>query len=132
MIIELILKTALLGIFAAVFSTVLSDKNKEYAVLLRLSAVVTITLFAVFLLKDKLSELTSLLSDIIAFPDMITILLKGVIVSLVTSVCSDICIEIGSKSISKTIQLSGRVIIFIISYPLLETIITMAFSFAGG
>ena len=110
----------------------LNETKKEYAVLLKLSCVVVISLTAFYMLNEKISALTDLLSDYSQLPQLISVMMRGVTVSIVSSVCSDICADSGSASVSRAILLTGRVLIFILSYPLIEAIIEMAVSFAGG
>ena len=121
-----------MGIAAAIFSSVLYETKKEYSVLLKLASVIVISLCSFYVLREKLTELTDLISEHTELPQIISIMLKGVLISVVTSVCSDICIDSGSSSVARAVQLTGRVMMFILSYPLIDTIFTMAVSFAGG
>lgn len=132
MIIELVIKITSVGIISAILSLILYDSRKEYAIILRIASVILILLNIITLLKDKFDDIYALTSDAGDHSSLITLMLKGVIIITVTSIGADICRESGSASVGKTIQFAGRVIIVIITYPMLESVIKTAMSFVGG
>ena len=109
----------------------LFETKKEYAVLLRVSAIIILSLSVLYVLNDKINEIISFISQYTDYHKPISIMLKGAIISFITTLCSDICSECGSVSVGKVIQFAGRVMIFILSYPLIETVIKTAVSFSG-
>lgn len=111
---------------------VLSEIKKEYAVLLKISAVSLMAVAVVTVLSSKMSQLVSMFSELTSYPELISVMIKGVIISVITTICADICTEGGNLSLAGTIRFAGRVMIFILSYPLIEAVIKTAISFAGG
>ena len=81
---------------------------------------------------DYIHKMEELNIDVASeYNDLISLMLKGIIISIITSISSDICNESGSVSVGKAIQFAGRVMIMLLSYPLIENIIRTAVSFVG-
>ena len=100
--------------------------------MLKISAVVIMSASVVLVLGNKFSQLVGMFTALTSYPQLISVMVKGVAVSVITSLSSDICTEGGNFSLAGTIRLAGRVMILILSYPLIETVIETAISFAGG
>lgn len=120
-----------MGIVAAILSTVLNETKKEFALLVRILAVVLLGATALNLLSEKISEFTQMLETLCEYPKLISVMVKGVVISIVSALSSDICNECGNMAVAKAIHLLGRIMILLLAYPFLEVIIKTAISFAG-
>ena len=107
-------------------------EKKEFSLLIKIASVCGISLSVFYILNKKIVELNDMISGYTELSSLISTMMKGAMITIITAQCSDICSECGSKSIASAIQLAGRIMILILSFPLLEAIIKMAVSFVGG
>lgn len=113
----------------AVLSIVLSETKKEYAVLLRISAVVLICTFAVKIAFDKIQSFLLQLGMAADADELIQLLVKAAAICIITKLVHEICKESGNTAVAEAVDFSGRVMIVILSLPLMESVIKTAIAF---
>lgn len=111
---------------------ILSESNRVYASVLRIAAVIIISLSVISVLDERFSNIYSFISGNDDYTYLADLLLKATIITVISSLCADICVDNGCNSIAKAVIFGGRTGIVLLSYPLLEAVIKTAVSFAGG
>ena len=121
---------SIISIIISILSVIFKKENKEISTSLYL--VGTILLFAYLFkylspileqIKD-LSESAGIKSDILA------IMLKAGGIGLISSFSSQICADLGENALSMHIQTTAKLIVLLLSMPLLKTVINELFKFS--
>lgn len=125
----MLIKIALTGICVCIILSVLKPWNKSYIIIIEL-AFALLVFGAVF--TDTVSILKSLkdlFEGVSSADKLIACLIKGALICVITRICCDIAKESGNKVISDVIELSGRIMLLIISLPFIESVVKAAISF---
>ncbi len=126
--------TAVAGVLlcGAMLSTVLRTHRPELAVGLSLLA-------GVLVLGVVLSQLTPFLTSlkrILAVGGLsntaFSVVLKGVGVCLLTQLTADVCRDAGQTALAGKAELTGRVLLLLVSVPLYEQILTLIVGLVNG
>ncbi len=123
---SLILKIALLAVAAAILSSLLKESRPEYVLLLELCFVVVVAAFVISFASKKIAGLFENTFDGLVDGKYISIMLKGALVSVSSSVCASLCRESGNRALGDIVEISGRVIIIMFSIPLIESVVETA------
>ena len=124
-------KAAALALIAGVLSLTLKNQDKEYALLLSITACLMVTAITVTYLKPVFAFLKELetLGDLRG--DMLAILLKALGVGLASEIASMICTDAGNASLTKAIQLLGGAVILYLSAPMFSALMDLIQKIVG-
>ncbi len=129
MIIDAIIKISLIALSTVILSTILSQTKKEYALFLRLAGVVAVCMAIIGSVSDKIMSFISKAQDLTDQSEIVSILIKGAVICIISGLVSELCKESGNSSLSQAIEICGRLVIIILSLPLVNAVIETAFSF---
>lgn len=122
----LIVKLALIGIGGAILAVVVRQFQKEYGVFVLLA----VCLFLLSAMTSHLSVIMDFareLGENIHISDAyIKILFKLLAIAYVCQMASNICQDMGYQSVSFQIEIIGKLSIFILSIPILKSLLEMA------
>ncbi|MFI3142143.1 MAG: stage III sporulation AC/AD family protein [Clostridia bacterium] len=127
----MILQIISLGLIVAILSSILKQYNQQYVILLEIGTACIVAVYVFNLCVDELSYVFDYLENDSTATELFEILLKGTIICIVTKLAADICKENGNMLISDIIELCGRIVIVLLSLPLLESVIKIAISYAS-
>lgn len=126
---EDIFKILAVLLVAAVMSLILKQKNSEYALFVALSAgVVT----ALLILKNLSAPIAELKTEIEAYgveTEYFKVAVKALGIGYITSFIADACRDSGQTSLAAKAELAGKVAIFLMSVPLLMSVLEIAVGF---
>ncbi|PKM50045.1 MAG: stage III sporulation protein AD [Firmicutes bacterium HGW-Firmicutes-7] len=119
-----IVQIVIIGLCAVIFIAVL-DKHKEFGVYLRI--VTGVIMFFIFIDKfDSIIILFNKLNALMNIDDMyMKILFQILGIAFVTEFGSQLCKDSGEKSIASNIEIAGRIIILVLSAPIVLGIINL-------
>ena len=104
-----ILKIALIGVGGAILAVIVRQFQKEYGVFVLLAVVV---------------EFAEELGDKIQISDAyIRILFKLLAIAFICQIASNICQDLGYQSISFQVEIVGKLSIFILSIPIIHSLL---------
>lgn len=119
-----IIQIVVIGLCASIFIAIL-DKQKEFSIYI--SIVASIIIFFIFL--DKFSAVITLLNRIkglIKVEDVyMKILMQILGIAFVTELGSQLCKDSGQKAIASNIEIAGKIIILVLSAPIVLAIISL-------
>lgn len=124
---------SLLGIciISAVVITLLRQYKGEYAILISVVAGTVVFVSVIYGVTSSVRELRSIISRIGLDASYFSVALKSLGICVITGFISDICRDFGQTSLASRAELVGRCSIFIISIPLLVSLIETAYKFIG-
>lgn len=127
-----ILQASVIGIITVLLTTMLKKHSRELGILLTLAACVLIGLLLVQLAEPVVEFLSKLrniagLDKTLAEP-----ILKTIGIGLITQIGATVCADAGENAIAKLIEVCGGILALYISLPLMEAVLSLIDTMAGG
>ncbi len=119
---------ALLLITCAV-CLVLKEKNSEYALLTAITAGVIVSLIILKNLASPINAIRESLETYGVNTEYFKVALKAVGIGYVTSFIADSCRDSGQTSLASKAELAGKAAIFVLSVPLIISVLKTAIGF---
>lgn len=123
-----IFKIAAIGVIAALLIVFLRESKPEIALIVSLAAGALILSFVVDYLVEVFRVFEILMEKSGIDKELIGAVIKIVGIGYITEFAADICLDSGNKAIADKIQFGGKVLILVISLPLLNAMIDIILS----
>ena len=123
-----ILKIAAIGITASLLVLFVREHRPDVAVLIGLAAGIPILFSVVNYLPEAISALQALMDKSGIDLEILQAVLKIIGIGYITEFAAHICEDSGSRGIADKILFGGKVLILIISLPLLSAVIEIILS----
>lgn len=123
----------ILGLIAvvSVFSVLLKDYRPEYSMLLILATSVAVLILIFEKLIPVISSLKSTFEKSGLAAEYFSVALKALGISYISGFVADTCRDFGHTALASKAELAGKCAVFILSFPLLVTVLETALGFAG-
>lgn len=124
-----LLKVLSICLISAIICIVLKPQKSEYALMVSISASVIIL---IFLIKNILVPITVIEQKIESYgidSDYFKTALKALGIGYITTFIADSCRDAGQASLASKAELAGKIAIFILSVPLLLSVMDTALGF---
>ena len=120
--------TPILGIcvIAAVLATLLRQYKGEYAIMLVAVAAAAVVVAVLWSAVDAVITLRNLVVETGVDTSYFVVAFKALGICIVTSFASDICRDMGQQTLASGAELAGRCGVFILSVPLLVSVLQTA------
>lgn len=124
----------ILGIclIAAILAVILRENKYEYAIILSLVAGSGILISILSGMLDSLFEIRSIISGAGIDSSYFLAAFKALGICIITGFTADLCRDFGQTALAGKAELAGRCAIFLISLPLLSSLLKAAYSFIGN
>ena len=119
-----------LCIVTAVLCIVVGIKTREYGLLIALSAGVCIALLVLKNIASPIITIRQKLEEFGVESEYFKVALKAVGIGYITSFIADACRDCGQTSLALKAELAGKCAIFLLSVPLIVSVLEMAVGFA--
>ena len=126
---EDIFKILAVLLVAAVTSLILKQKNSEYALFVAISAGVVTGLLILKNISTPIAELKSQIEAYGVETEYFKVAVKALGIGYITSFIADACRDSGQTSLAAKAELAGKAAIFIMSLPLLMSVLEIAVGF---
>ena len=122
--------TSVLGIciIASAVAVILKGYRSEYSLLISLTAGAVILIMLIIGVSDKLLEIKNIASEYSATPFFL-VALKSLGICVITGFIADSCREAGQLALASKAEFAGRCAIFVLSVPMLLSLLETAYSF---
>lgn len=121
-----------LAIVAAVICLLLRQYRPEYALLVSLGCGIVLFGWILEGLKPAFTALSNLMERTAVSSSYIQAMIKTLGICYVTQLAADACRDAGQTAIAGKVELAGRVCIVVLSLPLFEDLVSLAFSLIQG
>lgn len=123
--------TALLGIciIATAAAVLLKNYKPEYALTVAVVAGIVVFVTALLSVVGSLGRLRSLIENTGIEMSYFKVAFKALGICVVTGFVADICRDFGQTSLASRAEFVGKCAVFILSIPLLTTILEIAYGF---
>ena len=123
-----IFKIAAIGIVCALLVVVIKEHRPEIAMLISVICGIIILFYVVNYITEAVSAFQLLMDKSNIDQNLLGAILKIVGIGYITEFSASICEDSGNKGIADKIQFGGKVLILIISIPLLNAVIDIILS----
>lgn len=123
------IKVIVIGLAVCAVNIFLKKQASEFILPIEIVFFALTSAFLIDSLKSSISPLSEIMNDIRHGEEILSAVIKGSAVCLVTKFSADICQEGGNGLISDVIEFSGRIMLFIIALPYIESIMKTALAF---
>lgn len=127
-----IIKILAICIISAVLIIILKGQKPEYSFFISVSSVILILSLITAKLLPAMEEIKLLIDASGIDTEYFKTALKALFIAYLTEFVANTCRDFGQSSLASKAELAGRAAIFIISIPLLSTVLKTALSFKGG
>ena len=118
-----IFKVAGIGILAVIISGVLKKDNPEFALLVTISGGVILLVMTLSSMSGAVAAFDDLVNKTGVDQKLFGGVLKIIGIGYVTEYASAICEDYGSRSTADKIQLAGKITVFIMALPVINSLI---------
>lgn len=126
-----IVKVSAVIIVSAVLIIALRNRLGEYSFILALSTVVIVLLLILDNLFGVIGDLEDLFEQSGNVSVYFTTALKALGISYITAFSADMCRDYGLSALAQASEITGKISIFILSIPLMNSVLDTAISFVG-
>ena len=124
-----VFKITALCLVAAAFCVILRQKNAEYALLVSIAAGIAVTAVVLNNLSSPLKSFSQALGSYGIKGEYFKVALKAVGIGYVTDFIADACRDSGQTSLAAKAELAGKSAIFLLSVPLMLSVLETAVGF---
>lgn len=114
----------------ALLCVLLKNYRPEYSFLLTLAVVITIAVTLIKSVFPYVRTLISLYKDACGNQNGISTVLKVIVIGYIANFCSDLCRDYGQTALAEKTELAGKCTIFIITVPLIISVIEASLKFS--
>ncbi|MBQ8029024.1 MAG: stage III sporulation AC/AD family protein [Clostridia bacterium] len=125
----MVLKVSAFALASVLITAAIEKQNKEISLIIKIFSSFSVALFVFKNSFSAFSELFEKFNAVSSQSRIISVILKGGAICVISGLVSDICKESGNTALSGTVDFASRAIIFTLSVPLIEMIIETALSF---
>lgn len=119
-------------IIAAILATVLRENKLEYAIILSVAAGAIIFLYMLNSMLNSFFEIRNIIGKAGIDSSYFLVAFKALGICIITGFTADLCRDFGQTALAGRAELAGRCAIFLISLPLLSSLLEAAYSFIGN
>lgn len=127
----MIFKIIFMGICVCILSVILKQYQPSFVIILELAFAVIVILIIYDEASQSIKSILEIFNSDGTSEKIFSCLLKGALVCIATKLACDVSKENGNLLIADIIEISGRIMLLIISFPFIESIINTALSFAS-
>lgn len=120
------LKIFLIAFVALAAIVLLKQIKPEFALLLKLAALLLLGFLAFSNVSDAVSEIFSFGERVSIDSEMLKILLKALGLCLVAQIASDVCKDCGESALSTSVELVGKLSIVLMALPVAAQLIEIS------
>lgn len=126
---ETLFKILILCLTTAVFAVVLKPKSSEYSFLITVASGIIIGILLLKNISEPIKTIGDSFSKYGIESDCFKVALKAVGIGYITSFIADACRDCGQSSLALKAELAGKCAIFLLSAPLLVSVLNTAVGF---
>ena len=123
---EEIIKIAVFAVISVVLYVTVKQLRTDYAVFIEICAISVVAVFALNYATDALIQISSLVEMSGIGADCIKILIKSFGIAVIAQIAGDVCRDNGNSALASCMEMAGRVVIVVLSIPLIRSVSQLA------
>lgn len=125
----MLVKIVTLGLVGTLLAVILKKHSKELMPFFEIALLIS----ALMLIVDELKEVSATLKNLFSYSgisqDLLSCLVKGAAITVLTKLTCELCRENGNSLMGEVVELGGRIMLIVLSLPYISDVITVALSF---
>ena len=119
-------------VIAAILATFLRENKNEYSIILSIVAGSVIFIYILVNMLNSFFEIRNILGSAGIDSSYFLVAFKALGICIITGFTADLCRDFGQTALAGRAELAGRCAIFLISLPLIYSLLDAAYSFIGN
>ncbi len=120
-----VLKIVGFAIVATVLVIIIKEQKPEIAVVLTCASAILIMMYAMSKMSGIIDMLNKLVETSSINKEFLTIILKVTGIAYIVEFGKNVCIDAGQSAIATKLEMAGKVIIVVLSFPLINALLTI-------
>lgn len=120
-----VLKIVGFAIVATVLIIIIKEQKPEIAILLTSVSAILIMMYAISKMSGVIDMLNKLVETSSINKEFLTIILKVTGIAYIVEFGKNVCIDAGQSAIATKLEMAGKVIIVVLSFPLINALLTI-------
>lgn len=120
-----VIKVVGFAIISTVLIIVIKEERKEFAILLTVICAIGIMAYAMSKMSGVIEMLDTLTSKSNINKEFLTIILKVTGIAYIVEFGKNVCSDAGQSAIATKLEMAGKVIIVVLSFPLINALLTV-------
>ena len=112
-------------VVAAILAAILKQYNATFSLITIIAAAIIITTVTASKAIDLFDNMFSVVEDIGGTAELLKLLIKAVCISVLAEISSNICKDSGNSSLAVCVDVTAKIILFVLAFPLVEYLITI-------
>lgn len=112
-------------VVAAILAAILKQYNATFSLITIIAAAIIITTVTASKAIDLFDNMFSVVEDIGETAEFLKLLIKAVCISVLAEISSNICKDSGNSSLAVCVDVTAKIILFALAFPLVEYLITI-------
>lgn len=126
------IKVLFLAIAFVVLISLLKNTRAEYAVLLRIAIITVVLVFLISKFSSVVNYADSFFYTGNINTDYLKVVIKIAAVCMVGQLVADICRDTGETAVATLVELGARIVILIVSLPIIEQLLQFSIGLVSG
>ena len=126
-----IFKIILLGVVSTMLIALVRESKPELAVLLGVASGIAVLIMVVDALFDIVNTFYNIAYITGLSSNMFAAILKIIGIGYITEFAANICVDAGNKSIGDKISFAGKIVILVLSLPIVEGVVSVIAEMLG-
>lgn len=120
-----VIKVVGFAVVATILIIVIKEQKPEFAILLTSICAIGIMAYAISKMTGVIEMLDSLVSSTNINKEFLTIILKVTGIAYIVEFGKNVCSDAGQSAIATKLEMAGKVIIVVLSFPLINALLTV-------
>lgn len=112
-------------VVAAILAAILKQYNATFSLITIIAAAIIITTVTASKAINLFDNMFSVVEDIGGTAELLKLLIKAVCISVLAEISSNICKDSGNSSLAVCVDVTAKIILFALAFPLVEYLITI-------
>lgn len=120
-----VIKIVGVSIFAVIMIIILKNYRPEMALVLSIITGIGIMLYAISKMSSVINVLNDLVSKFGVNTDFLLIIIKVIGIAYIVEFGKNVCIDAGQSSIATKLEMVGKVVIVVLTIPLISSLVNV-------
>lgn len=123
------LKIAIFSLITLFLSVIIRQKSQEFSMIINVVGGLSILILCFDKVTEVIDYYSSLSSSVNIDSEIIKVALKIICIGFLTEFVADLASDFGNSSIASKVVFGGKVIICVITLPIIKELVSLLFSF---
>lgn len=119
---SVIFKIIGIALVSSFLSIIVKKNHNEYSVAISVAAAILVLFLIADIVQAAMSNIKSIADQCNINMEYISVIIKIILIAYLSEYTKAVLCDAGESAIAKKVELTGKIIIFVLSYPILEAL----------